>query len=61
LAHDHLGKASDAADGIAASLLAQGLGPGRPLMVLSGNSIEHLLMMLGGFMAGVPVLPISTA
>jgi feruloyl-CoA synthase len=55
------GEASDAADGIAASLLAQGLGPDRPLMVLSGNSIEHLLMMLGGFMAGVPVLPISTA
>jgi feruloyl-CoA synthase len=55
------GEASDAADGIAASLLAHGLGPDRPLMVLSANGIEHLLMMLGGFMAGVPVLPISTA
>jgi feruloyl-CoA synthase len=30
-------------------------------MVLSGNSIEHLLVILAGFTAGVPVLSISTA
>jgi feruloyl-CoA synthase len=54
-------EAARAAEGIAESLLAHGLGPQRPLMVLSGNSIEHLLVMLGGFLAGVPVLPISTA
>jgi len=55
------GEAAAAADGIAASLLAYGLGPQRPLMVLSGNSIEHLLATLGGFLSAVPVLPISTA
>ena len=30
-------------------------------MILSGNSIEHLLMLLGAYTAGVPVVPLSTA
>jgi len=37
------------------------LGPERPLMILSGNSIEHLLVSLGAYAAGVPVMPISVA
>ncbi|MEA2395162.1 MAG: feruloyl-CoA synthase [Solirubrobacteraceae bacterium] len=55
------GEARLRADAIAQALLDHGLGPARPLMVLSGNSIEHLLMMLGAFTAGVPILPLSTA
>jgi feruloyl-CoA synthase len=35
------------ADAIAHALLDRGLGAGRPLMVLSGNSIEHLVLTLG--------------
>jgi feruloyl-CoA synthase len=55
------GEARLAADAIAQVLLDQRLGASRPLLVLSGNSIAHLLMTLGAFTAGVPVLPISVA
>jgi feruloyl-CoA synthase len=54
-------EARDRADAIAQGLLDHGLGPERPLMVLSGNSLEHLLLTLAAYTAGVPVLPISTA
>ena len=30
-------------------------------MILSGNSLEHLLVSLGAYAAGVPVMPISVA
>ena len=30
-------------------------------MVLSGNSLEHLVLMLGAFTAGVPIVSLSTA
>jgi feruloyl-CoA synthase len=55
------GEARDRADAIAQALLDQGLGPERPLMVLSGNSLEHLLLTLAAYTAGVPILPISAA
>ena len=46
---------------IGQALLDRGLGPDRPLLVLSGNSIDHLLMTLGAMSAGVPVAPVSVA
>ena len=46
---------------VAQHLLAAGLGPDRPLMILSGNSTGHALMTLGAIMAGVPVVPVSPA
>jgi len=49
------------AAGIAHHLLAASLGPERPLMILSGNSVGHALMMLGAVLAGVPVVPVSPA
>ena len=49
------------ADAIAQALLHRGLGPARPVMVLSGNSVDHLLLMLGCFTAGVPIVPVSAA
>jgi feruloyl-CoA synthase len=49
------------ADALADAFIELGLGPERPLMVLSGNSVEHLLMSLGAYTAGVPVMPISVA
>jgi feruloyl-CoA synthase len=55
------GEARSRADAIAQALLEHGLGPERPLLVLSGNSLEHLLMLLGAYTAGVPVVPLSTA
>ena len=47
------------ADAIAQALLDRRLGPYRPVMILSGNSIDHALLMLGCFVAGVPVVPVS--
>ena len=55
------GAAVGAAEAIGQALLEQGLGPARPLLLLSGNSIDHLLMTLGAMTAGIPVAPISVA
>ena len=55
------GNAVAAADSIGQALLDRGLGPDRPLLVLSGNSIDHLMMTLGAMSAGVPVAPVSAA
>ena len=46
---------------IGAALLARGLSTERPAMVLSDNSIDHALLMLGAMHVGVPVAPISPA
>jgi feruloyl-CoA synthase len=50
-----------AADAIGQGLLDRGLGPGKPLLILSGNSVDHLLVTLGAMTAGVPVAPVSVA
>src|SRR3954451_16447978 len=55
------GEASRQATSVAQALLDRGLGPERPLLILSGNSIDHALLTLGGFLAGVPVVPVSPA
>jgi len=49
------------ADAVGQALLDRGLGPQKPLMILSGNSIAHFLMMLGALTAGIPVAPVSVA
>ena len=48
-------------DRLAAALIARGLVPERPVMILSGNAVDHALLMLAGHTAGVPVAPISAA
>src|SRR3984957_16851485 len=50
-----------AADAIGQALLELGLGPARPLLLLSGNGVNHLLMTLGALTAGIPVAPVSVA
>ncbi|HEY0717355.1 MAG TPA: AMP-binding protein, partial [Streptosporangiaceae bacterium] len=55
------GGAIGAADRIGQALLDRGLGPDRPLLVLSGNSVDHLMMALGAMSAGIPVAPVSAA
>ncbi|MCF6179847.1 MAG: feruloyl-CoA synthase, partial [Geopsychrobacter sp.] len=47
------------ANAIAQALLDRRLGPYRPVMILSGNSVDHALLMLGCFYAGVPLIPVS--
>jgi feruloyl-CoA synthase len=55
------GAAVAAADAIGQALIERGLGPARPLLILSGNGVNHLLMTLGALTAGVPVAPVSVA
>lgn len=55
------GEAQRAVDGIAQWLLDRGLTSADSVMILSGNSIEHALMTLGAYTAGVPAAPISPA
>ena len=46
---------------IPAALLDRELSSERPLMILSGNSIEHALLTFAAMHIGVPVAPISPA
>src|ERR1700759_4118114 len=55
------GGAMAAADSVGQALLDLGLGPDRPLLVLSGNSGDHLLVTLGAMSAAIPVAPVSPA
>src|SRR5262252_5007119 len=48
-------------DAIAAGLIERGLSARRPIMVLSGNSIDHAFLTLAAYTAGVPIAPISVA
>jgi feruloyl-CoA synthase len=50
-----------AADAIGQALLDRGLSADRPLLILSGNGVDHMLLMLGAMTAGVPVAPVSVA
>ena len=46
---------------IASALLARELSAERPVVILSGNSIDHALVALGAMLAGVPFCPVSPA
>ena len=46
---------------IASALLARGLSAERPLVILSGNSIDHALLAFGALYAGIPFAPVSPA
>lgn len=46
---------------IAQGLLGRGLSAERPLVLLSGNDIEHLQLALGALYAGIPYCPVSPA
>ena len=55
------GKALDQARAIGQALLDRGLSAERPVAILSGNGIDHALLMLACLHVGVPVASISTA
>ena len=55
------GEGRDMVRCIGASLLEMGLGPDRPLLILSGNSLEHALLGAACFYVGIPYAPVSPA
>ena len=50
-----------ASRGIASALLARGLSAEKPVVILSGNSIDHALIAFGALYAGIPFCPVSPA
>src|SRR6478735_6439711 len=46
---------------IASALLARGLSADKPVVILSGNSVDHALIAFGALYAGVPFCPVSPA
>ncbi|MRW91064.1 AMP-binding protein [Duganella sp. FT80W] len=51
----------DRARRIGQSLLDRGLSAERPLLILSGNDLEHYQLALGAMYAGIPYAPVSPA
>jgi feruloyl-CoA synthase len=54
-------QAWNTAEAVAQALLDRALSTARPVVVLSGNSIDHAVLMLGCYLAGVPIAPVSVA
>src|SRR6201747_685609 len=55
------GEAKRTVDALTQGLLDLGLAPGRPIAILSGNSIEHALMTQAAMQARFPAAPVSPA
>ena len=55
------GEAKRSVDGLTQGLLDLGIADGRPVAILSGNSIEHALMTLAAMQARLPAAPVSPA
>ena len=55
------GEAKRIVDGLTQGLLNLGIEPGRPVTILSGNSIEHALMTQAAMQARLPAAPVSPA
>lgn len=55
------GEAKAQVDAVTQALLDRGLGPDRPVMILSGNSIEFGLLTMAAMQARAPLAPVSPA
>ena len=55
------GEAKRTVDGLTQGLLNLGVAEGRPVTILSGNSIEHALMTQAAMQARLPAAPVSPA
>ena len=48
-------------DALSQALIDLGVGPERPVMILSGNSLEHALLTMAAMQVGAPAAPVSPA
>jgi feruloyl-CoA synthase len=46
---------------VASALLSRGLSAEKPVVILSGNAIDHALVAFGALYAGIPFCPVSPA
>lgn len=51
--------ALDQVRAIAAALLDRGMGPETPILIISGNGVDHGLLSLAAQYVGVPVVPVA--
>jgi feruloyl-CoA synthase len=54
-------QAFDGARALGEALLARGLSPDKPLMILSDRGFEHALLALAALHVGVPYVPVTSA
>lgn len=47
------------AKGLAAGLLDLGLGPDTPILIISGNSVDHAILALAAQYVGIPIVPLA--
>ncbi|MBR9765587.1 MAG: AMP-binding protein, partial [Rhodobacteraceae bacterium] len=59
--HMSYGEAAGKIRAIGSALLARGLSPERPLLILSGNSVRHAIMALAAQHVGVPSAALAPA
>ena len=53
--------ALDVVERLAGALLERGLGPDRPVALLSDNGVDHGLLQLAALHVGIPAVPVSPA
>lgn len=53
------GAALEQVRALAAGLLARGMGPETPLLIISGNGVDHGLLSLAAHYIGVPTVPVA--
>ena len=46
-------------EAVAQSLLARGLGPETPILIVSGNSVDHGVLTLAAHLVGIPTIPVA--
>lgn len=44
---------------LASALLARGLGPDTPILIISGNGVDHGLLSLAAHYVGIPTVPVA--
>ncbi|PRX10836.1 UNVERIFIED_ORG: feruloyl-CoA synthase [Martelella mediterranea] len=53
------GEVLDMVRAIAGRLLAMGLGPDKPILIMSGNGVDHALLSFAAQWVGIPVVPLA--
>jgi len=53
------GAALEQVQALSAGLLAQGFGPDTPILIISGNGVDHGLLSLAAHYVGVPTVPVA--
>ena len=52
-------EALDQVRALASALLARGLGPDTPILIVSGNGVDHGLLSLAAHYVGIPTVPVA--